>query len=140
MVIGKKGKFFLDLIYIGYFKIKIMKKLLIMCIIAFVAGSCETTTYDAIQENQIIAGPITYNSYVKNIINTHCLSCHSDGGTAAFRTFASYEEVKNAIQNTNLLDRIQRQNGEVGQMPQTGRMPQDKIDIIVQWNSDGLAE
>lgn len=117
-----------------------MKKFLLTCIVAFVVSSCETTTYDDIQENQIITGPITYTSHVKNIINTYCSSCHHTGGTASFRPFTTYEEVKNAMQNTNLLDRIQRQNGEPGQMPQTGRMSQDKINTIIQWNSDGLVE
>ncbi|MCK6608186.1 MAG: cytochrome c [Flavobacterium sp.] len=117
-----------------------MKKFLCICIIVFFISACETTTYEDIQGSQAITGPITYNSHVKNIVSTYCSSCHSTGGTASFRPFTTYEEVKDAIQNTNLLDRIQRQNGEPGQMPQTGRMPQDKINTIIQWNSEGLAE
>lgn len=117
-----------------------MKKFICVCAAAFFVSACETTTYEDIQENQVVDGPITYNMYVKNIISTYCSSCHSTGGAASFRPFTTYEEVKDAIQNTNLLDRIQRQNGEPGQMPQTGRMPQDKINTIIQWNSDGLAE
>lgn len=60
--------------------------------------------------------------------------------TASFRPLTTYMEVKAAIENTDLLERIQRQNGQPGLMPQTGRMPMNNIDVILEWNMDGLPE
>ena len=103
-------------------------------------SSCDSSTYESLEEPEIIVGKATYQANVKSIIDSNCVSCHSAGGTASFRPLTAYSEVRNAVLNTNLLDRIQRQNGEPGQMPQTGRMPQDKINTILQWNTDGLLE
>jgi hypothetical protein len=102
--------------------------------------SCESNTYEDLLENEVIEGDVTYEQHIKPIITANCLSCHGEGGVSAFRPLGTYADLKDAVQNTNLLDRIQRQNGEPGQMPQTGRMPQYKIDLILQWNADGLIE
>ena len=103
-------------------------------------SSCDSSTYESLEEPEIIIGKATYQANVKSIIDSNCVSCHSVGGTASFIPLTAYSEVRNAVLNTNLLDRIQRQNGEPGQMPQTGRMSQDKINTILQWNTDGLLE
>ncbi|MGQ2983014.1 c-type cytochrome [Flavobacterium sp.] len=102
--------------------------------------SCESNTYEDLQDNPVVEGNVTYEQHVKPIIAANCLSCHGDGGVSSFRPLGTYAELKDAIQNTNLLDRIQRQNGEPGLMPQTGRMPQSNINMIVEWNMDGLLE
>lgn len=109
-------------------------------VLALVLFSCDSHTYEDIQEEIIIEGDVTYDANVKSIIDANCVSCHSDGNAASFRPLTNYEEVKDAVQNAGLLDRIQMQNGEPGLMPQTGRMPQSKIDVILQWNEDGLLE
>jgi hypothetical protein len=45
------------------------------------------------------------------------------------------------VLTTNLLERIQKQNGDPDQMPKTGgRLPQNKIDLILRWNDEGLLE
>lgn len=112
----------------------------ILPIVATILFSCESHTYEDLEEDILFEGPVTYNSHVKSIISANCTSCHGAGGTASFRPLGTYAELKDAVQNTDLLDRIQRQNGETGIMPQTGRMPQGTIDLIVQWNTDGLLE
>lgn len=101
--------------------------------------SCESNTYEDLQDGQVIVGDVTYQD-IQPIIAANCLSCHGSGGVSEFRPLGTYNELKDAVQNTNLLQRIQRQNGEPGIMPQTGRMPQDKINLILQWNADGLLE
>lgn len=102
--------------------------------------SCDSNTYEDIQEDVVIVGKVSYTAQVKSIIDGNCISCHSASGSASFRPMTNYAEVKSAFEETNLVSRIQRQNGESGQMPQTGRMPQDKIDIVIQWGTDGLLE
>jgi hypothetical protein len=53
----------------------------------------------------------------------------------------NYQNVKEAIQNRGLLDRISRNEGASGLMPLGGpRLPQSVIDLIFQWNEDGLLE
>lgn len=134
-----KATFSLGLTYTGFFKMKEMKKYLILLLVVALC-SCESTTYDELQESETISGTVTYNSHIKPIINANCISCHSEGGVSGFRPLGTYEQLKEAVLTTNLLDRIQRQNGEPGQMPQTGRMPQANIDLILQWNEEGLPE
>lgn len=117
-----------------------MKKSIYITMLSFAIFSCESSTYEDLEEPTIIVGEATYVGNAKAIIDANCISCHSPGGVSSFRPLTTYLEVKEAIQTTNLLNRIQRQNGEPGQMPQTGRMSQDKINIILQWNADGLLE
>lgn len=117
-----------------------MKRYFLTASLILILSSCDSSTYESLEEPEIIVGKSTYQANVKSIIDSNCVSCHSVGGTASFRPLTTYSEVRNAVLNTNLLDRIQRQNGEPGQMPQTGRMSQDKINTILQWNTDGLLE
>ncbi len=103
--------------------------------------SCDSHTYEEIQEDApVIEGDVTYTANIKTIIDMECVSCHSTGGSGAFRPLTSYDEVKAAVQDAGLLNRIQLQNSQPGVMPQTGRMTQAKINLILQWNEDGLLE
>ena len=102
--------------------------------------SCESNTYDDLQEEQIIVGTVTYDTHIKSIIDNNCISCHAPGGASSFRPLTNYMQVKDAVQNTNLLERIQKQNGEPDLMPQTGRMPMSNIDLILEWAANGLPE
>ncbi len=112
----------------------------ILPILAIALFSCESNTYEDLEEDIMFNGPVTYNQHIKPIVSANCMSCHGTGGTASFRPLGTYADMKEAVQNTDLLDRIQRQNGEPGIMPQTGRMPQGTINMVLQWNADGLLE
>lgn len=71
---------------------------------------------------------LTYEANAKAIFTNNCIGCHP--------TFASYSGVKTNI--NNILDRIQRDGA--GVMPRSAKMPQVNIDIIKQWQADGLLE
>ena len=130
--------FSLGLIYTGFFNMKATKYLGI-ALLATALYSCDSHTYEEIEgEAPIIEGNVTYEANVKSIVESECISCHSPEG--GYRPFNTYEQFKEAVQTTDLLERIQKQNTEPGVMPQTGRMAQNKIDIILQWNEDGLLE
>lgn len=116
------------------------KIILSTAFLAMALFSCDSHTYEEISEEIVIEGDVTYNANVKSIIDANCVSCHSNGNVAAFRLLTNYNEVKNAVENGGLLERIQLQDAEPGVMPQTGRMSQAKIDVILQWNQDGLLE
>jgi len=117
-----------------------MKKFIYIPLLALTLYSCDTHTYEDIEDTAIVVDTVTYNAQVKAIIDANCVECHTPGSDAGFRPLTNYAEVKEAVQNTNLLDRIQRQNGESGAMPSTGRMSQNNINLVLQWNADGLLE
>ena len=85
---------------------------------------------------------VTYVDDVKIIIDNNCLGCHSNppvNGAPSHLT--TYESVKNAVENRNLIGRVSSQPGDGGFMPLGGsRLPQNLIDIIIQWETDGLLE
>jgi mono/diheme cytochrome c family protein len=90
-------------------------------------------------ENPIL---VTYEQNVKSIINNNCIICHgSTPSNGAPMSLTTYNQVKDAVLNRGLLDRISRTTGEPGLMPNGGpRLPQQTIDIVIKWNSDGLLE
>jgi len=117
-----------------------IKKYIGIAIAAMALMSCDSKTYDEIGEEIMVEGDVTYNGHVKAIIDANCVTCHNPQGLAAHRPLTNYMEVKDAVEMTNLLERIQMMNGEPELMPQTGRMPQEQIDVILEWEMDGLLE
>ena len=96
--------------------------------------SCESTTYNEISEQT--AAP-TYETNVKHIIEHNCISCHS--GSKLYPNLETFEEVKNACTNADLVCRIESES--CGQrMPLGGRLPQTDIDLIKLWVANGFVE
>lgn len=85
---------------------------------------------------------ITYSEQIKPIFDSNCVACHSNPAiNGAGVPLTTLSEVQSSIENTNLIDRINRQSGEGGFMPLGGsRIPQASIDLITQWQSEGFAE
>ncbi len=111
-------------------KIKIF--LIVLCGVFFV--SCESSTYSEISTQTI--NP-TYNANIKPIVTNNCISCHY--GTNQSPNLESYNGVKNACLNNNLVCRIESENcGE--RMPQGGKLPQSDIDLIKLWVANGFME
>ena len=122
-------------------KIRSILSLFIMALLL----SCSTNSTDDLLE--LSTTPISYNSQVKNIIETNCLFCHSSPPVNfAPMQLTTYDDVKNAILTRGLIDRISRPQGAPGMMPNGGtRLPQALIDQItgrvrwretMQWASD----
>lgn len=88
------------------------------------------------------ADNITYTNTVKSIIDNNCISCHATVPVnGAPMSLTTYENVKNAVLNRGLLDRISRAQGAGGMMPNGGiRLPQTTIDKVVQWQQNGLPQ
>ncbi|QSB29072.1 cytochrome c [Flavobacterium sp. CLA17] len=125
-----------------------MKKLIALTLLMAAFASCsDSDTYQDIETPPTTGtpnpDPVAASSYTKNaksIIDANCIGCHQSGRSAAFRPLTTYAEVKAAVENGGLLNRIQLQTGQQGIMPQAGRMSQANIDVIVKWNTDGLKE
>jgi len=105
-------------------------------------SSCSQSTYDDIEEEiEPIPEIVTYQD-VKSIIDGVCLACHSNPPqNGAPMSLVTYENVKEAVQNRDLINKISKNEGDNGLMPLGGpRLPQSSIDLIVKWNTDGLLE
>jgi len=79
---------------------------------------------------------------VRFVFDNICQQCHSNPPqNGAPMPLVTYTNVKQAVENRGLLDRISRTEGAQGLMPLGGpRLPQATIDLIMQWNDDGLLE
>ena len=104
--------------------------------------ACTNDNPETLMEDIPIEGLTTYNQNVKSIIDNNCIRCHASTPlNGAPMSLVTYEQVKQAIQNRGLLNRISLENGNSSLMPQGGpRLPQATIDIIVKWQQDGLLE
>ena len=85
---------------------------------------------------------VKYTSDVRPIIQANCIPCHTDPPVnGAPMRLTTYDDVKYAINNRGLLDRISRPQGAPGMMPNGGtRLPQSSIDLITKWKTDGFVE
>jgi uncharacterized membrane protein len=89
-----------------------------------------------------IGDEITYNNTVKAIITNNCIMCHAATPVnGAPMSLTTYADVKNAVLNRGLLNRISRAQGTPGMMPNGGtRLPQATIDKIDSWAGNGFPE
>lgn len=115
-----------------------MKKLLYILTPAVLIISCESRTYEEISDNTPITEQVKFITNVKPIVDANCVSCHSANGPASFKPLTNYDQVKANIDN--ILDRIQRPNGDPGKMPQGGSLSQSQVNIFIKWKADGLNE
>jgi len=125
--------------------VRIMKKYLIFCvsiITLFSIISCTNHSESDLLEPIPEVDLITYNEHVKTIIDNNCIFCHGNPPTnGAPNSLITYDNVKSALENANLISRISVLAGEPGAMPFGGpRLPQNLIDLIIQWEADGLLE
>ena len=119
-----------------------MKKIsIIIPFITIVLFSCTNVSeQDLIEDVQPIIN-ITYNENVKTIIDNNCIGCHSSPPeNGAPMSLTIYEDVKQAIKNRDLIGRISTADLSFV-MPIGGpRLPQNLIDVVTQWEIDGLQE
>ncbi len=122
-----------------------MKRTTYIIYIALLAFmSCDNASENDLTEPVIIdpTVSVTYTDNIKTIIDNNCIGCHSNPPVNGASTpLITYDNVKDRVNNNNLIPRISAQAGEAGAMPLGGpRMPQNLIDLVVQWQADGLLE
>ncbi|TNJ43471.1 hypothetical protein KFZ70_16870 [Tamlana fucoidanivorans] len=116
-------------------------KILIFTLSTISFYNCANDSEDDLTNPNPIPTVVTYNAHVKSIINTNCTSCHSDPAVnGANVPLTTYTQVKSAVQNNNLISKING-NGPGGLMPLGGpKLPENLIDVIEKWETDGLKE
>ena len=102
--------------------------------------NCSYLNEDDLTEDVIIDGFVTYEANVKSIIDTNCISCHNSPPLNGVpMPLTTYTDVKDAVENRNLIGRISATDASL--MPLNGdRLQQDVIDIIIEWEEEGLLE
>ena len=85
---------------------------------------------------------VTYSSTVKSIIDNNCIQCHAATPVnGAPMSLTTYENVKDAVLNRDLIDRISRAEGSPGAMPLGGpRLSQNNIDEINNWAANNFPQ
>lgn len=97
--------------------------------------SCTSRTYEEISETETSV-PLTYTANVEAVIKANCVGCHSAG--RRFPTLETYDQVKDATQNGNLICRIDQTQSCGNVMPAgSGPMPRQTIDMIILWQKEG---
>ena len=106
---------------------------------AFLTSCTNDSTADLIDSTPI-AEEVTYQLNVKSIIDNNCVACHGTvPSNGAPMSLTTYENVKDAVLNNGLIERVILENGQSGQMPLGGpRLPQNRIDEIIKWQTDGF--
>lgn len=116
-----------------------MKKLEIVTMLFFLIlfVSCSS---DSAEDDGPIIPPntdVTYSKNVKPIIDGRCISCHSNPPVNnAPMSLVSYDNVKDAVTDRNLIARI-----EDGSMPPSGSdLTSTQIKTIKDWETGGFKE
>lgn len=118
---------------------KNLKYTLLLLPFAFI-GCTNDSTSDLL--DPVVDTEITYNADVKAIIETNCISCHTQPPqNGAPMPLLTYQDVKEAVLNRGLINRISRDQGAPGMMPNGGtRLPQAQINKIINWAESGFTE
>ncbi|WP_119790639.1 hypothetical protein [Flavobacterium anhuiense] len=120
---------------------KLQKAFALLSAAIFLAG-CSNDDSSTPMNSTAPVGSVTYNKDVKSIIDNNCIVCHAAVPTnGAPISLVTYAQVKEAVLKRSLIIRISLENGNSVLMPKGGpRMPQETIDIVKQWEKDGLFE
>ncbi len=115
-------------------------KYLILTLIITLFSSCSYNSEDDLTEEIIIDDFVTYEANVKSIIDNNCIACHNNPPVnGAPMSLITFNDVKDAVQNRNLIGRISATDASV--MPFGGpRLPQNLIDLVIQWEQEGFLE
>lgn len=115
-----------------------MKKLFLPIIVIFLS-SCSTSEVP-IEKEVVDPNPqerVAYNTNVKKIMDSNCVSCHSGGSPSGGLLLTTYNNVKKAGESGKLITRM---NSTSNPMPPNGILPSSTRSIIDKWKADGFLE
>ncbi|WP_109300199.1 hypothetical protein [Aquimarina sp. AU474] len=118
------------------------KFVLFTCVLFIASCSSSDDTPDPDPDPDVNPNPnkiTTYEADVKAIIDQQCLRCHTipltEGAPFPMR---NYDEVIVGVNRDLVLRMVSTSINNV--MPPSGRLPQETIDIILDWEADGFLE
>ncbi len=116
--------------------------LIFIALVSFNCGSDDSTEPEPEPNPETNPNPnkiTTYNADVKTIMDAQCVRCHTDppveGAPFPLRTYA---ETIIGVNRDLVLRMTSTSINNV--MPPSGRLPQETIDIILDWEADGFLE
>ena len=114
--------------------------IVLSALLLIICSCTHVSEEDLIEDIQPVVN-VTYTLDVKPIIDNNCIRCHNNPPeNGAPMPLLTYDNVKEAVENRNLLGRISSNDLGFG-MPFGGpRLPQNLIDLVTQWETDGLLE
>jgi len=117
------------------------KSIFIQIFLGIVLVNCSNDStsdlFEPIPEEQVI----TYVTHIKPIMDNNCVGCHSNPPqNGAPMHLTTYSAVRNAVENQELIERIQ--STQPGFMMPIGgqQLPQNLIDLVIQWEAEGFLE
>lgn len=78
----------------------------------------------------------SFTDTIEPILNTHCLSCHSNNWAAGGYSYEGYNNVKESADDGSLIGSITSTNN-YQPMPIDYELDQCSVDLIEQWIEDG---
>lgn len=109
---------------------------LIICLLY----GCSNNSPDDLINNEPLPQTVTYDAQIAPIMQSQCVNCHSTSFPSGGLNLEGYQNVRQSTENGNLIDRISRPVGDPLIMPQNGQLPQNNINLIIQWQTDGYIE
>ncbi|MEZ4796204.1 MAG: hypothetical protein R2785_03440 [Flavobacteriaceae bacterium] len=118
-----------------------MKAHLFTIVVIGLLFSCTDASEEDLIESTPLEDVVTYVDDVKSIMDNNCIFCHSNPPeNGAPMPLLTYEQVKEAVENRDLINRISTEDLAFV-MPFGGpRLPQNLIDVVIKWQTDGLLE
>lgn len=118
-----------------------MKAHLFTIVVIGLLFSCTDASEEDLIESTPLEDVVTYVDDVKSIMDNNCIFCHSNPPeNGAPMPLLTYEQVKEAVENRELINRISTEDLAFV-MPFGGpRLPQNLIDVVIKWQTDGLLE
>ena len=98
------------------------------------ATSCTTFEIPEAEPLDPLGRKITYQEDIKTIIDNNCISCHGISSPQAGLTLLTYEQVKESSKTRGLISRM---NSSSNPMPPSGKLSQEKLNLIDKWKNDG---
>jgi uncharacterized membrane protein len=113
----------------------------VIAILFLLSTSC-TNDSESDLMNPNTAATITYTNSIKSIIDNNCIFCHGNTpSNGAPMSLTTYQNVKDAVTNRGLIDRISKAQDASGMMPYGGaRLPQNNIDEVIAWKNTGFKQ
>jgi len=117
------------------------KKIVLFSSLAFISINCTNDSTNDLTEVLPVNETVKFSS-VQSIMQNNCNSCHGTVPTSGVPiSLVTYEDVKTAVLENDLIGRMSIENGGDGLMPEGGpRLPQTTIDVVIKWQADGFQE